>query len=112
MREPGMKKFFENFSHIGCLLPFILGGLLPIAGILIVAWKLCNGNIWRFIINILAIPFIFIGAINIFRGFFAILDKDAQNFEFKKYWHFAIYFIITIAGYVAIFLAIAKFIIK
>lgn len=105
-----MKKFFEKLSDIGCLLPFIIGGLFPIVMMFIGIWKACNGNIGYFIINLIAIPFILIGVINIFRGFAAVLEKDEQNLEFKKYWHFAIYFIITIAGYFAVFLAIAQWI--
>ena len=73
-------------------------------------WKACNGNIGNFIINVLAIPFIIIGLINIIRGFCAVLEKDEQNFEFKKHWHFVIYFIITVAGYFAIALAIVQFV--
>lgn len=105
-----MKKFFEKYSYIGCFLPFIIGGLFPIVMMFIKIWEVCNGNIGYFIMNVLAIPFIIIGAINIFRGFGAVLEKDEQNFGFKKYWHFVIYFIITIAGYFAIFLAIAQWI--
>ena len=104
-----MKKLFDKLSNIGCLLPFIIGGLFPIVGMLVMIWKFCNGNIWYFLINTLAVPFIFIGGINIIRGFGAVLEKDQENFEFKKYWHFAIYFIITIIGYVAVGLAIAQF---
>lgn len=104
-----MKKFFEKYSHIGCLLPFIIGGLFPIVGMLVMIWKFCHGNIGYFLINALAVPFIFIGGINIIRGFCAVLEKDQTNFGFKKYWHFAIYFIITIIGYIAVGLAIAQF---
>lgn len=104
-----MKKFFEKYSYIGCLLPFIIGGLFPIVMMFIGIWKACNGNIGMFIINSLAVPLLIIGIINIFRGFAAVLDKDADNFEPKKYWQFAVYFIITIAGYFAVALAIAQF---
>lgn len=104
-----MKKFLDKLSDIGCLLPFIIGGLIPIVGMIIGIWKFCNGNIGYFIINTLAVPFIFIGGINIIRGFGAVLDKDNQNFEFKKDWHAAIYFIINLIGYIAVALAIAQF---
>ena len=105
-----MKKFFEKYSYIGCLLPFIIGGLFPIVMMFIGLWKACNSNIGYFILNILMIPFIVIGAINIVRGFLAILEKDEQKFKFKKYWHFVIYYLITIAGYFALFCAIALWI--
>ena len=104
-----MKKFFEKLSDIGCILPFIICGLFPIIGIFIGIWMVCDGNIGYFIINSLAVPFIFIGGINIIRGFCTVLEKDQQNFEFKKYWQFTIYLIITIIGYIAVGLAIAQF---
>jgi hypothetical protein len=104
-----MKKFFEKYSHMGCLLPFIMGGLFPIVGMFIGIWKLCDGNVGYFIINSLFVPFIFIGLINIIRSFCALIEKDQTNFDFKKYWHFAIYLIISIAGYIAVALTIAQF---
>lgn len=107
-----MKKFFENLSYMGCLLPFIIGGLFPLVAMLVMIWKACNGNIGYFILNTLAVPLVIIGAINIFRGFAAVLEKDQHNLNLKKYWHFAVYIIITIAGYVAVFVAFALFIIK
>ena len=105
-----MKKFFEKLSTLGCMLPLILGGLFPIVMMFIGIWKACNGNIGMFIINVLSLPFVIIGGINIFRGFCAVLEKDEANFSFQKYWHFVIYFIITIAGYFAIALAIVQWV--
>ena len=104
-----MKKFFKKLSDIGCLFPFIIGGLFPVVGIFVGIWKFCGGDIKLFIINATAVPFVFIGLLNIIRGACAVLAKDQANFDFKKYWHFAIYVIITIAGYVAVALAIAQF---
>lgn len=103
-----MKKFFEKYSYIGCLLPFIIGGLFPIVMMFIGIWKACNGNIGYFIINILAIPFVVIGGINICRGFFAVLEEDEQKFDYKKNWKLGIYLLITITGYFAIALAIVQ----
>ena len=105
-----MKNFFEKVSSLGCLLPFILGAVFPFVIMFIKVWDACNGNILSFIINIIAIPLVFIGGINIIRGFCKVLEKDTQNFDIKKYWHFAIYFIISIAGYIAVVLAIAQFV--
>ena len=105
-----MKKFFEKYSYIGCLLPFIIGGLFPIVMMFIGIWKACNGNIGYFILNILAIPFTIIGAINIFRGFCSVLEEDGEKFDYNKNWKLAIYLLITIGGYIALFLAIAQLI--
>jgi hypothetical protein len=102
-----MKKFFEKYSYIGCLLPFIIGGLFPVVMMFVGIWKACNGNIGYFIINILSIPFALLGLINIIRGFCSVvLDNDSEKFQ--KYWQFALYLIANIIGYIAIGLAIVQ----
>lgn len=105
-----MKKFLDKLSTFGCMLPLIISCLVPVALIFIGIWKASNSNIKSFIFNLLAIPFVLIGVINIFRGFGAVLEKDEETLEFKKYWQYVIYFIVTIAGYVALFLGIAQWI--
>lgn len=102
-----MKKFFEKYSYIGCCLPFIIGGIFPIIMMFIKLWEICNGHIGYFILNILMIPFIFLGGINIFRGFFEVLEKDGEKIDYKKNWKVSVYLLITIAGYAAFFSAIA-----
>ena len=101
-----MKKFFEKYSYIGCLIPFIIGGLFPIVMMFIGIWKACNGNIGMFIVNVLSIPFALLGLINIIRGFCSVIENDSERF--KKYWQFALYFIANIIGYTAIVLAIVQ----
>ena len=103
-----MKKFFEKYSYIGCLSPFIFGALFPIVMMFIGIWKACHGNVIMFIINVLAIPFAILGGVNIVRGFFRVLELDED--KFNKYWQFVLYFIANIAGYVAIFLSIIQWI--
>ena len=104
-----MKKFFDKLSTYGCLLPFILGGLIPIVMMFIGIWKACNGNIGMFVLNVLAMPFALLGAINIVRGFCnVVMDKDSENFE--KYWTYTLYFIANIIGYAAIALAMVQWI--
>lgn len=105
-----MKKFFEKYSYIGCFIPFIFGALFPIVMMFKGIWDAGNDNVGYFILNILVIPFLIIGIVNIFRGFCAVLEKDEQNFAFKKYWHFVVYFVITAAGYFAIVLALVQYI--
>lgn len=104
-----MKKFFEKYSYIGCLIPLIIGGLFPIVMMFIGIWKACNGNTGMFIINILAIPFAILGFVNIVRGFCSVvIDNDAEKFE--KYWQAALYVGANIIGYIAIALTIVQWI--
>ena len=105
-----MKKFFENISYIGCLLPMIVGAVLPVVIMCIRIWGNNGGNIGSFVVNILILPFAIIGAINIVRGFFAVIEKDGEKFYGEKYWKVAVYMLITIAGYAAVFYEIAQWI--
>ena len=111
-RKPSyrLKGLFKKRSYIGCLLPFIVGALYPIGMGCIKIWNACNENIGAFILQILTLPFLIIGVINIFRGFCAVLEKDEKTFELKRAWHFALYLIIMIAGYLAVALAIVQFV--
>ena len=103
-----MKKLFDKLSNIGCLLPFIIGGLLPIVMMCVWLWKACNGNIGYFILNILMAPLILIGGINVIRGFCAVLEKDGDKFEYEKGWKISLYMLITIASYFALAMAIVQ----
>ena len=108
-----MKKFFEKYSHLGCLIPFIIGGLFPIVGMFIGIWKFSEGNIELFILNLILIPFALIGAINIFRGFGAVVEKDEAKFGHKiktNSWKFYLYMLITYGGYFALFYMIIKYV--
>lgn len=105
-----MKKFFEKYSYVGCLLPFIIGGSIPIVILFIRLWDFSNNNIWEFIFNLLLIPFGFIGGINAFRGIFAVMGKDVDNFNIRHGWGFYVYLIITTIGYLAfLYLVFNKF---
>jgi hypothetical protein len=105
-----MKKFFEKYCYIGCLLPLIIGGLFPIVMMFVGLWKLCNGHIGYFIINVLAIPFGILGFANIARGFFRVMEDDETNLCIDKLWKYILYFIANIVGYLAIALAIVQFV--
>lgn len=106
-----MKKFLEKLSSVGCFLPLIIGAIVPVVILCIRIWDKCNGNIGCFLINLLILPFAVIGAISIVRGFFAIIEKDGEKFYGEK-WKAGIYLLITIAGYAAVFYAIAQWIDK
>ena len=102
-----MKKFFDKISIWGCMLPFIIGGLFPIIMMFIGLWKICNGHLGYFLLNIVVIPFIILGGINVVRGIFMVMDEDSTKFDWKKDWKFSVYIIITFLGYIALFLAVA-----
>ena len=102
-----MKKFFDKLSNFGCMLPFIIGLLFPVVMAFVGLWKLCNGHLGYFMLNIIMIPFIILGGINIIRGIFAVIEEDGQKFDWKKDWKFSLYIIITFVGYFALFLAVA-----
>ena len=103
------KKIWDNSILVLLLSPLIIGGLFPIVLMFISIWKICNGNIVMFIINVLSIPFVILGITNIVRGFCSVvIDIDSE--KFKKYWKFALYFFANIIGYTAVFLAIVQWI--
>ena len=107
-----MKKFFEKYSYIGCLIPLILGGLIPVVMMFIGLWKFSNGNVGLFILNLILIPLAIVGGINVFRGFFAVLEMDEAKFGHivTKGWRFTLYIIIHIGGYLALLYMIFKYI--
>ncbi len=55
------------------------------------------------LIDICLFPFVAIGFVQFWRGFWAVIQQDEDKMIFQKYWHFVIYFIINIASYVAFF---------
>ena len=75
-----MKKFFDRLSTLGCMLPFILGGLIPIVVMFIRLWNFSDNSIGLFILNLILIPLAFIGGINVFRGFGAVLEMDEEKY--------------------------------
>jgi hypothetical protein len=107
-----MKRFFDNLSTVGCLLPFIVGGLVPIVMMFIKLWEFCNGNISLFILNLILIPLSVIGGINVFRGVVAVLEIDEKKFGHvvNKGWRFYLYILIHFGGYVALVYMIVKYI--
>lgn len=107
-----MKKFFEKFSYIGCLLPFIIGGVFSIVIMFTDLWEFSDSNIGLFILNLILIPFAFIGGINVLRGVGAVLEMDEVKFrnKIKGGWGFYLYAIIHIGGYLALFYMIIKYI--
>lgn len=58
---------------------------------------------------LLMIPLAIIGAINVFRGFCAVLEKDDEKYDFKKDWQVGIYFLLHIGGYLALFYSIIRY---
>lgn len=105
-----MKKLFEKLSSVGCLLPLIICAVLPVVTVCVRLWEKCNGNIGCFLINLLILPFVVIGVINIGRGFFAVIEKDGVRFYGEKEWKVGLYLVITMAGYAAVFYAITQWI--
>lgn len=103
-----MKKFFSNILIYGFI---ALGLLIPLAimfmDLLGIILKIGGGSI---IVGILLTPFVFIGIINVFRGFGAVLEKDEEMFghEVKKGWKFALYLLLHIGGYLALFYTLIR----
>lgn len=61
-----------------------------------------------FFIKLLIFPFFVVGAINIGRGFFAIIEKDGEKFYGEKNWKAGLYLAIVIAGYAAVFYVVSQ----
>lgn len=104
-----MKKVVDKLSSIGCMLPFILGGLVPIVMMFIGIWKVCNGNVLAFILHVIAIPFALLGFVNIIRGFCSVvIETDMERLG--KDWHGVLYFIANVIGYgILIFIIIQAY---
>ena len=110
------KNFFKEHSWLFVLIPVVLFVLFVIGVNVWGAynffrdiWELSSENIWLFALNILSIPFAIFGGINLFRGGCMVLEKDSENFGFYKDWHFVIYFILTIIGYIAVVWTMVRF---
>lgn len=58
------------------------------------------------ILNILAVPLVFVGLYNFFKDFCAMLERGEELCD--KYWQFVVYLVINIAGYAAIAWAIVQ----
>lgn len=101
-----MSKFSDRLSTLGCMLPIVLGGLIPIVMVFVGLWKFSEGNVGLFILNLIAIPLATLGFTNMVRGFFKVMEDDEINLGFNKSWQYTLYFIANIAGYIAIGLAI------
>ena len=110
MRVKRIKDFFDNLSIVGCLLPFIIGGIFPIVMMFIKLWEFSNGNISLFILNLILIPLAVIGGINVFRGVGAVMERDEEKFGhlINNNWKTGLYFIIHLGGYFALAYMIAK----
>lgn len=104
------KKFFDKLSTLGCMLPFILGGLVPVVVMFVGLWKFSDGNVGIFILNTITIPFAILGLVNMTRGFFKVIEDDEINLGINKYWQYALYFVANIIGYLAIASAIVQFV--
>ena len=59
-----------------------------------------------FVLGIFIIPFFIFGAIQIFRGFFALAEADER--KFTKAWHGSVYLLCSILGYLAVLYAIVN----
>ena len=110
-----MKKFFKEHGWWLSLIPIALIILLIIGvyvgGIIDFfrkVWEFSNKSIGMTILNVLLIPFAILGGVNLFRGFFTILETDAENLEIQKYWQFVVYFVMNVVGYFALFYFYSK----
>ena len=85
-----------------CVIPWVA---IPLFIGITKMWQICNGDISKFIINLLAIPFIILGVITLFRGVGTVIfDKDQHLFD--KYWKYALYIIANMFALVSIALLI------
>jgi hypothetical protein len=107
-------------SKVGWVISCLIIAVLAIASLLIGAGSMIDiivkvisvaggGSVLR---GIILAPFFVIGSAQIIRGFFAVVEKDADRFE-RKYHNtnkgtnlFGLYFLITILGYIAVCLAV------
>lgn len=64
------------------------------------------------LIDICLFPFVAIGFVQFWRGFWAVIQQDEDKINFKKYWHFVVYLIINIASYAAFFYYLYNLILK
>ena len=110
--ESKHKNIFDKLSTLGCMIPVILGGLIPIALMFVGVWKLAEGNIGLFFLNLLLLPLALVGVINVFRGICAVLEKDQEKFgrNVKNNWKFYLYIVIHFGGYFALAYVLAKYI--
>lgn len=114
-RIEGVKKFFKEHFWWLTLIPIALF-VLVITGVYVYTilagtvdiWEASNENIGVFILNIVSIPFAILGGINLFRGGWTVLEHDVEKLGIHKYWQGVIYFLITLAGYFAIFWVVAN----
>lgn len=102
------KPFKEHFWWLGIILVALV--VLGIIGANI--WFVYDffKGIWdksettgMFILDIVKIPFAIFGGIQLFRGFWAIAEKDTANLGDREYWKGVLYIIVTFIGYVALF---------
>ena len=109
-----MKKFFDNLPIVGCLLPFIIGGLVSIVMMFTKLWGFSNGNVGLFILNLILIPLAIIGGINVFRGIGAVMEKDEEQFGhiISEGWRFYLYILIHFGGYFALIYVLVYSIVK
>ena len=103
-----MKSFFSNIIFYVILTIVVLVPLaIAFHDIFDIILKIGSGSI---IAGMLLLPFAIIGGINVFRGFGAVLGMDESKYGhlIKKNWQLAIYFILYIGGYLALFYVIIK----
>lgn len=102
-KESIFNSLFYLFFGYGCL----MGWIIPLVFIIFAfvgVWKVCDGNIEMFLLNVFCAPFALLGAFNLVRGFFNILEEDSYKFE--KDWKYLLYFVANILGCLAVALAL------
>jgi hypothetical protein len=99
-----VKKFFSKFGWYIFIAIIILIPLSIMLLEIISALRAIGGG--SIIKGIIVAPFALVGAINFFRGFCAVIERDAETYDFDKGWKGSVYLIITILGYAALFYVI------
>ena len=110
--ELGKRKVLaDKLSTLGCMLPIILGCLIPLALMFVGVWKLSEGNIGLFFLNLVLLPLALVGGINVFRGIGAVIEMDEEKFghKVKKGWRFYVYILIHFGGYFALLYVLLKY---
>lgn len=110
-----MKKFFKEYSWLLYLIPIALF-VLVVIGVYVggivdffrAVWEFSNESIGMTVLNVLLIPFAILGGVNLFRGFFTILETDTEKLGIQKYWQFVVYFVMNVVGYFALFYFYSK----
>ena len=96
-----MKKFLSKFGwYIFIAIIILIPLSLTLLEIIPALRAVGGGSIIK---GIIIAPFALVGAVNLFRGACAVMERDAETYDFNKSWKCSVYFLVTILGYVALF---------